>query len=97
MLNHDFHGAQKVAEKVEYLLGLQATTGTVSKWLFGQAAQTLLFDEEMRRRLAENNRYATLELAEKMLEAHDRGYWEATPEDLEKLKTIILDMETWLE
>jgi cobaltochelatase CobN len=97
MLNHDFHGAQKVAEKVEYLLGLQATTGTVSKWLFEQAAQTLLFDEEMRRRLAENNRYATLELAEKMLEAHDRGYWEATPEDLEKLKTIILDMETWLE
>jgi len=32
-----------------------------------------------------------------MLEVHDRGYWKATPEELEKLKTIILDMETWLE
>jgi len=97
MLNHDFHGAQKVAQRVEYLLGLQATTGRVKEWLFDQAAQTLLFDEEMRRRLVENNKYATLDLAERMLEAHDRGYWQATPEELEKLKTMILDMETWLE
>jgi len=97
MLIHDFHGAQKVAQRVEYLLGLQATTGRVKEWLFDQAAQTLLFDEEMRRRLAENNRYATLDLAERMLEAHDRGYWQATPEELEKLKTMILDMEAWVE
>jgi len=97
MLSHDFHGAQKVAERVEYLIGLQATTGGVSPWLFDQAAQTLLFDEEMRRKLVENNRYATLNLAERMLEAYDRGYWKATSEDLEKLKTMILQMETWLE
>lgn len=97
MLNHDFHGAQKVAERIEYLLGLQATTGRVSEWLFDQAAQTLLFDEEMRRRLVENNRYATLDLAERMLEAHERGYWKATPVDLENLKTIILELEAWLE
>ena len=97
MLNHDFHGAQKVAQRVEYLLGLQATTGRVKEWLFHQAAQTLLFDEEMRRRLTENNRYAALDLAERMLEAHDRGYWQTAPEDLEKLKTMILDMEAWLE
>jgi cobaltochelatase CobN len=97
MLNHDFHGAQKVAQRVEYLLGLQATTGMVKEWLFDQAAQTLLFNEEMRHRLVENNKYATLDLAERMLEAHDRGYWQATPEKLEKLKTMILEMETWLE
>ncbi len=97
MLGHDFHGAQKVAQRVEYLLGLQATTGRVKEWLFDQGAQILLFDEEMRRRLVANNKYATLDLAERMLEAHDRGYWQATPEELEKLKTMILDMETWLE
>lgn len=97
MLDHDFHGAQKVAQRVEYLLGLQATTGKVNEWLFEQAAQTLLFDEEMKRKLAENNRYATMSIAERMLEAHDRGYWKATPEALENLKTMILELETWLE
>jgi cobaltochelatase CobN len=97
VLNHDFHGAQKVAQRIEYLLGLQATTGKVKEWLFGQAAQTLLFNEEMRRRLMENNTYATLELAETMLEAHERGYWQATPEDVDRLKSMILDIETWLE
>jgi cobaltochelatase CobN len=97
MLSHDFHGAQQVAQRVEYLLGLQATTGMVKEWLFDQAAQTLLFDEETKRRLVENNKYATLDLAERMLEAHERGYWQATAEELEKLKTMILNMETWLE
>jgi len=97
MLNHDFHGAQKVAQRVEYLLGLQATTGRVNNWLFEQAARTLLFNEAMRRKLAENNRYAALNLAERMLEAHDRGYWKATSEDLEDLRMMILEMETWLE
>ena len=97
MLSHDFHGAQKISQRVGYLLGLQATTGKVKDWLFEQAAQTLLFNEEMRRRLMENNRYATLELAERMLEAHKRGYWQATPEGVDRLKTMILDIETWLE
>lgn len=31
----------------------------------------------------ENNRYAALELAERMLETHDRGYWQATHDDLD--------------
>jgi len=97
MLRHDFHGAQKVAQRVEYLLGLEATTGQVKEWLFDQTARTLLFDDEMRRKLMENNRYATLDMAERMLEAHSRGYWSAAAEDLEKLKTLILDMENWLE
>ncbi|RLC62147.1 MAG: hypothetical protein DRI01_07340, partial [Chloroflexi bacterium] len=44
-----------------------------------------------------NNRYATLELAERMLEAHKRGYWQATPQGVDRLKTMILDIETWLE
>ncbi len=73
MLSHDFHVAQKLTQRIEYLLGLQVTTGKVKEWLFDQAAETLLFDEEMWRRLAENNMYAILELVEKMLEAHDRG------------------------
>ena len=97
MLSHDFHGAQKISQRVGYLLGLQATTGKVKDWLFEQAAQTLLFNEEMRRRLMENNRYATLELAERMLEAHKRGYWQATPQGVDRLKTMILDIEMWLE
>lgn len=54
---------------MEYLIGLQATTGGVSERLFDQAAKTLLFDEEMRRRLAQNNRCATLDVAESVLYA----------------------------
>jgi len=35
----------------------------------------------MRQRLLGNNPYATAEIAEKLGEAQQRGYWEATPEE----------------
>lgn len=33
MLKHGFLGVQKVADRVEYLLGLSATTGAVDNWV----------------------------------------------------------------
>ncbi len=97
MLAHDFHGAQKVAERVENLLGLQSTTGKVDNWIFEETVQTFMFDDEMRQRLTENNQYATLNIAERMVEAEQRGYWEASAEDLERLKSLVLDLEQGLE
>ncbi|MHC1590896.1 MAG: cobaltochelatase subunit CobN, partial [Candidatus Helarchaeales archaeon] len=32
MLKHDFHGVKKIKDRVEYLLGLAATTGKVENW-----------------------------------------------------------------
>ena len=44
----------------------------------------------------DNNSYATLELAERMLEAYERG-WQATADDVNKLKMMVLDIEAWIE
>ena len=97
MLEHDFHGAQKVAERVDNLMGLQSTTGKVDNWIFEETVQTFMLDDEMRQRLSENNHYATLNIAERMVEAEQRGYWDAKPEDLERLKSLSLELEEGLE
>ena len=97
MLEHKYHGAQKIADRVQYLIGLDATTGSVEQTVWEQTAQTLLLDEEMLRRLQENNPYAAHEIAKRMAEAERRGYWEATEEEKRKLSDILMDSEEMLE
>ena len=97
MLKHDFHGAKKIKDRVEYLLGFAATTGKVENWIFDEVADRLIFDEEMRKRLQSNNPYATMRIAELLMEAERRGYWKTEKEKLEKLQDIILGMEGTVE
>jgi cobaltochelatase CobN len=56
-----------------------------------------VFDEEMRKRLMENNKFAALGLTERLMEAEQRGYWEATEEELEKLRDAYRQMEGDIE
>jgi cobaltochelatase CobN len=97
MLSHDYHGAKIVKDRVEYLLGLAATTNSVQSWVFDQTADRLIFDEDMRARLERNNPFATQRMAEVLLESNHRGYWQATAEQLEKLRDLMLAMEGDLE
>ena len=97
MLKHDFHGAKKIKDRVEYLLGFAATTGKVENWVFDEVADKLIFDEEMRNRLQSNNPYATMRIAELLIEAERRGYWKADEERMKRLRDIILNMESVVE
>jgi len=58
MLKHDYHGGQKIADRVEYLLGLAATTNRVDNWIWSRVAENYVFNEEMRKKLQENNKWA---------------------------------------
>ncbi|UEC43878.1 MAG: Cobaltochelatase CobN subunit [Methanothrix sp.] len=97
MLKHDFHGAQQLAERLENVLGFAATTDSVDNWIWSSIAERYIFDEEIRERLIENNRFAAVEIAERLFEAEKRGYWEATEEEMEKLKDAYLQMEGDIE
>lgn len=97
MLKHDFHGAKKVKDRVEYLLAFAATTGKVENWVFDEVADKLVFDERTRKKLQQNNPYATMKMCELLLEAEKRGYWNVEEEKLKKLRSIILNMESELE
>jgi len=97
MLNHDFHGAKEIKDRVENLLGFAATTGEVENWLFDEVADRLIFDEEMRKRLQLNNPYAAVKMCELLMESKRRGYWKVEEEKLKKLRDAILDIEGEVE
>lgn len=97
MLKHDFHGTQQISDRVENMLGLAATTGSVDNWIWSSIAERYVFDDNIRDKLIENNRFAAAEIMERLFEAERRGYWDATDGVLEKLRKIYLDLEGKIE
>jgi len=77
MLKHGFNGVQKIADRIEYLLGLSATTNAVENRLWDKVVERFVLDEELFNRLKQLNVYALREMLEKLLEAEKRGYWRA--------------------
>ena len=97
MLEHKFHGVQKISDMVEYLLGFAATTDKVESWIFSDIAKRYIFDEEMQKRLLENNPFATLQIVKRLLEIEKRGYWQPTDQERERLLDRYLEIEGILE
>jgi cobaltochelatase CobN len=86
-----------VAERLENVLGLAATTHCVENWIWSSIAQRYIFDRELRDKLISNNKFAAVEVAERLLEAEKRGYWKATEEEMEKLRDAYMEMEGDIE
>ncbi|MDD1729655.1 MAG: cobaltochelatase subunit CobN, partial [Methanospirillum sp.] len=97
MLKHDFHGTQQIEERVYNTLGLAATTHSVENWIWSAIAERYIYDDEMRERLLDNNRYSTLGIVERLLEAEQRGYWDATKEETDHLRQAYLKIEGMIE
>jgi len=97
MLQHDHKGGQQIADRVEYLLGLDATTGSVGENTWRKVAQRFVFDQAMRERLQTNNPYATAEIVQKLGEANYRGYWQPTEAETEQLKEVYREIERAIE
>ncbi|MDH7597323.1 MAG: magnesium chelatase subunit H [Methanothrix sp.] len=97
MLAHRFHGAQQIADRIENMLGLAATTHSVESWIWSSIAERYIFDEIMRKRLLENNQYAAVKIGEWLMEAYRRGYWNANDDEMERLRRICLEMEGEIE
>jgi len=75
MLRHGAEGVRQIEAHVTNTLGWSATTSQVEPWVYRELTKTYLLDEEMRERLAALNPKASVKLANRLLEASDRGYW----------------------
>lgn len=97
LLQHDHKGGQQIADRVEYLIGLDALTRSVGTATWSKVAKRFVFDAEMRQRLMANNPYATAELIRKLGEADYRGYWQPTEDERQRLQATYHDIEAQIE
>ncbi|MFT7838575.1 cobaltochelatase subunit CobN [Saccharothrix sp. BKS2] len=98
MRKHGYKGAFELAATVDYLFGYDATTGVVADWMYEQLAATYVMDPENQKFMTESNPWALHGIAERLLEAANRGMWEhPDPNTLEALQAIYLQTEGDLE
>ncbi len=97
MKRHGYRGAGDISKRIGRVYGWEATTQEVDDWIFDDIARTFVLDAEMRKFFEENNPWALEEVGRRLLEAHERGLWDADEEVIEGLKSAYLDMEGWIE
>jgi cobaltochelatase CobN len=98
MRRHGYKGAFELAATVDYLFGYDATAGVVADWMYEQLAASYVFDPENRAFMEKSNPWALRGIAERLLEAADRGLWaEPDAKTIDQLQQVYLDLEGDIE
>jgi cobaltochelatase CobN len=98
MRRHGYKGAFEMAATVDYLFGYDATAGVVDDWMYQRLAADYVFDAENREFLRRSNPWALRGIAERLLEAAERGLWaEPDAPTLQALRETYLELEGDLE
>ena len=97
MQRHGYKGAFEMAATVDYLFGYDATAGVVEDWMYEKVTEAYVGDPGMRKFFEESNPWALRSIAERLLEADERGLWEASTEARNTLRAAVLEAEGWEE
>jgi cobaltochelatase CobN len=98
MIRHGYKGAAELAATVDYLFGYDATTGVAEDWMYEQVARRYLLDSGVAEFMSASNPWAARGIAERLLEAADRGMWSAPDEGtLSEIRGRFLALEDELE
>jgi cobaltochelatase CobN len=98
VMRHGYKGAFEMAATVDYLFGYEATAGVIDDWMFESVSQAYLLDPSVQQFLQEKNPWALRSMAERLIEAAQRGLWEdPAPETIAALNEIYLRNESVLE
>ena len=97
MKRHGYKGAGDISRMVDIAFGWDATAEVLEDWMYEELANKYALDRDMQEWLKKVNPHALQNIAERLLEAVERGMWQASDEMKEELRDIYLDIEGWIE
>ncbi len=97
MLEHGYEGVRQIETHITNTMGWSATTGQVQPWVYQQLTETFMLDPAMRERLAKLNPTASARVANRLLEASSRQYWQPDAQTLAALQSAGEELEDRLE
>lgn len=74
-----------------------ALAHVVEDWMYERVTAAYVGDAEVRKFLERSNPWALRAIAERLLEAVERGMWDASQEARETLRQAVLEGEGWEE
>lgn len=93
---HGYKGAFEMAATVDYLFAFDATTQIVDDHQYELLTNAYLLDADTRQFLQQHNPDALREITERLLEAQQRGLWQAPGEYAAALENLLMDIEEGL-
>ena len=97
MMNHGYKGASDMSNVVSHSFGWDVTSDVVSDWVYEGYAKKYALDKVVQDWMRNVNPWALQRIAEILLEAAQRGYWDAAPDMLEELQSLYISMEGVIE
>lgn len=94
---HGYKGAGDFSKYIDHIFAWDCTSNIVDDWMYEKISEKYVFDKEMGEFFKENNPYALMNITERLLEAIERGKWNADEEVKEKLRKKYLDIEGMIE
>ncbi len=93
MREHGYKGAFEMTATVDYLFAYDATTDLVANYQYEQVTQQLLLDPDNQAFMRDNNPHALEEMAERLLEAIQRGMWQDDNGCEAEIQSLLLDLD----
>ncbi len=90
---HGYKGAFEMAATVDNLFAFDATTALIDDHQYALLADAYLLDPDTRAFVQQHNPDALRDMTERMLEAQQRGMWQAPGAYREALENLLLDIE----
>ncbi|MGH9078426.1 MAG: cobaltochelatase subunit CobN, partial [Acidimicrobiales bacterium] len=98
MRRHGYKGAFELAATVDYIFGYDATAGVAEDWMYEKVTEAYVADPQVRGFFHQSNPGALASIAERLLEAAQRGMWAAPSEAARQaLVAAVLEAEGWEE
>jgi magnesium chelatase subunit H len=97
MLSTGYEGVREIQKRLRNTLGWSATAGEVDNFVFEDANDVFINDEEMQKRLLDTNPNAFRDMVTTFLEANGRGYWETSDENIARLQELYAEVEDRIE
>jgi cobaltochelatase CobN len=98
VMRHGYKGAFEMAATVDYLFAYDATANCVADFMYEGVTNAYLFNPDIRAFLKAKNPWALRDMAERMLEAHQRGLWQnVSAQMLNDLRDLVLSAEAAIE
>ena len=95
---HGYKGALELTATVDYIFGFDATAHVAPDFVYEGLAAEYALSPEMQEFFQRSNPWALHAIADRLLEAAERGMWEnPDPATLEALANARLEAETFVE
>jgi cobaltochelatase CobN len=90
VMRHGYKGAFEISATVDYLFAYSATTKVVPDFMYEGIMDHYLLNEEVHNFIQQKNPWALRDIAERLIEASQRGLWQkADQERIDQLRNIL--------